>query len=242
VQSERSEMYEAALRVLHDAGRLFPCTLSRKDLASISSAPHGPDEETPYPASARPASLEAGWYEKLRMSAAPQAALRFRIDDEPITFVDRVQGRIEERVPGDFILKRRDGLYAYQLAVVVDDWLMRIDEVVRGSDLIGSTARQIQLLEALGARRPVHAHVPVVRNSAGEKLSKRDTALTLRSLMEAGVRAPQLVGYFAWSLGLIDRPVSTTASEITEVFSWNRIHREDLQLPENIVDVLKSIR
>ena len=88
----------------------------------------------------------------------------------------------------------------------------------------------------------MHAHVPVVRNAVGEKLSKRDSGLTLRSLMEAGVRAPQLVGYFAWSLGIIDRPIAATANEMTEAFAWNRVRREDLQLPDNFVDVLKSIR
>jgi len=242
VQSERGEVYEAALRVLHDAGRLFPCTLSRKDLASMSSAPHGPDEEAPYPVSARPSQLEDGWYERLRSDPAPAAALRFRVSDEPVAFVDRVYGPIADPVAGDFVLKRRDGLYAYQLAVVVDDWLMRIDEVVRGADLIGSTGRQIQLLEALGARRPVHAHVPVVRNAAGEKLSKRDRAITLASLREAGVRAEQLVGYLAWSLGLIDRPVAASAQELIEAFAWSRIRREDTRLPEDFVERVRLIK
>jgi glutamyl-tRNA synthetase len=241
-QSERSHIYEAALEVLHDAGRLFPCSLSRRELASISSAPHGTDEEAPYPASARPASLEPGWYEKLRSGSQQTAALRFRVRDEPVTFVDRVYGRIQDRVAGDFVLKRRDGLYAYQLAVVVDDWMMNIDEVVRGSDLIGSTARQIQLLEALGAKRPSHAHVPMVLGAAGEKLSKRDQALTLRSLREAGVRAAQLVGYMAWSLGLIDRPVAASAHELSQVFAWNRIGRDDWRLPADFVDQVRSLR
>ena len=87
----------------------------------------------------------------------PEAAIRFRVDPAPVVFTDRVQGTISERVDetvGDFVLKRRDGLYAYQLAVVVDDLLMEIDDVVRGADLLASTARQIQLIEALGAPRP----------------------------------------------------------------------------------------
>ena len=242
VQSERNEVYEAALRVLHDAGRLFPCTVSRKELASMASAPHGPDEEAPYPASLRPTSLEPGWFDALRASERPNAALRFLVRDEPVSFVDRVHGRVDQRAGGDFVLKRRDGLYAYQLAVVVDDWLMQIDEVVRGSDLLGSTARQIQLLEALGARRPAHAHVPVVRNARGEKLSKRDDALTVRSLREAGIRAPQLAGYFAWSLGLIDRPVAATTEELTSAFAWSRIGRDDWTLPEDFVEVVKALR
>lgn len=240
VQSERTAVYEGALRLLHDAGRLFPCTLSRKELQSISSAPHARDDEAPYPVSARPTALESDWYD--RMQASGGAALRFRISDETVRFVDRVHGEIEERVAGDFVLKRRDGLYAYQLAVVVDDWLMRIDEVVRGSDLLGSTARQIQLLEALGARRPSHAHVPMVLSSDGEKLSKRDHALTLRSLRDSGVRAPQLVGYLAWSLGMIETPIAVRAIDLIETFTWSRIPREDFRLPKDLPARLLALR
>ncbi|MFN2426971.1 MAG: tRNA glutamyl-Q(34) synthetase GluQRS [Candidatus Binatia bacterium] len=242
VQSERSSVYEAALRLLHDAGRLFPCTLSRKELSSISSAPHGRDEEAPYPASARPVSLAPGWYDEMQRGGSSLAALRLRVSEQPVRFLDRVHGEIEERVSGDFVLKRRDGLYAYQLAVVVDDWMMQIDEVVRGSDLLGSTARQIQLLEALGARRPMHAHVPMVLTTDGEKLSKRDDALTLRSLRESGVRAPQLVGYLAWSLGLVDHPVAIRASELAASFAWSRIKREDWRLPADFHDRLRALR
>jgi glutamyl-tRNA synthetase len=240
VQSERGGVYEAALRLLHDSGRLFPCTMSRKELSSIASAPHGRDEEAPYPASARPISLAPDWYDKLQDSAA--AALRFRVREESVRFVDRVYGEIEERVVGDFVLKRRDGLYAYQLAVVVDDWLMCIDEVVRGADLLGSTARQIQLLEALGARRPAHAHVPMVLTTDGEKLSKRDDALTLRALRESGIRAPQLVGYLAWSLGILDHPAAASAKDLIPTFTWNRIHREDWRLPSDFIDQLRALR
>ena len=242
IQSQRSEVYEAALNLLHDAGRLFPCTLSRKNLASISSAPHGRDEEAPYPASARPTSLPPDWYAALRRGGSTRAALRFRVRDEPVSFVDRIHGEISERVAGDFVLKRRDGLYAYQLAVVVDDWLMRIDEVVRGADLIGSTARQIQLLEALGAKRPSHAHVPMVLTAQGEKLSKRDDALTLRSLREDGVRSAQLVGYLAWSLGLLDKPVAAAPRDLLAGFAWSRIGREDWKLPERFAERLRELR
>jgi len=239
VQSERSDVYEAALRVLHEAGRLFPCTLSRRDLASIASAPQAGDEEAPYPASARPAWLASDWYEN-HLREAGAAALRFRVHDDPVRFVDRVHGDIEQRVAGDFVLKRRDGLYAYQLAVVVDDWLMHVDEVVRGADLLSSTARQLQLLDALGAERPSHAHVPMVLNAAGEKLSKRDSSLTLRSLREAGAGAPQLVGYLACSLGLIDRPAPVPASELVRTFSWQHIGRADWVLPPDFVDLVRA--
>ena len=245
LQSQRSMVYEAALRLLHDRNRLFPCRLSRRELASICSAPHPGEEEAAYPASARPRDLPLDWYERFLREEVPSAAIRFRVDDGPVRFVDRIHGEIEEHVDrsvGDFVLKRRDGLYAYQLAVVVDDWAMRIDEVVRGSDLLGSTARQVQLLEALGGRRPSYAHVPLVLGAGGEKLSKRDQALTLRSLRASGLRAAQVVGYLAWSLGLLDRPAAVSSRELLDVFAWNRVGREDFVLPADAVERMKALR
>jgi glutamyl-tRNA synthetase len=236
-QSQRSALYEEALRRLAEAGRLFPCRLSRKDLATAASAPHSA-EETPYPASLRPQSLEPDWFERLCGAAKADAAIRFRVQDRPVRFVDRVFGPITERVDlavGDFVLKRRDGLYAYQLAVVVDDLAMGIDEVVRGADLLASTARQIQLVEALGGTPPAYAHVPLMVSSRGEKLSKRDRGLTLRSLREAGVRPEAVAGYLAFSLGLLDRPEPCRPADLIPVFSWERIGRAEWVLPEDTI-------
>jgi len=234
-QSERSAFYEEALRRLADAGRLFPCRLSRKDLQAMASAPHG-GEEAPYPAALRPARLDPDWFERLRGAARPDAAVRFLVDSRSVSFIDRVQGPVTERVDlavGDFVLKRRDGLYAYQLAVVVDDLLMGIDDVVRGSDLLASTARQIQLIEALGGVPPEYAHVPLLVNARGEKLSKRDQGLTLRSLREAGVSPEAVAGYLAHSLGLIDRPEPCRPADLVPGFAWEKIGRADWRLPED---------
>jgi len=236
VQSERSDLYEAALRRLEAAGRLFPCRLSRKDLQAMATAPHGA-EETPYLASLRPVNLEPDWFERLCGMARPDAAIRFRIDEEAVSFTDRVFGSITERVDqavGDFVLKRRDGLYAYQLAVVVDDLAMGIDDVVRGADLLASTARQIQLIAALGGTLPAYAHVPLIVGTTGEKLSKRDQALTLRSLREEGARPEAVTGYLAFSLGLIDRPESCRPADLISQFSWEKIGRTDWTLPEGL--------
>jgi glutamyl-tRNA synthetase len=236
VQSERSGFYEAALRRLAAAGRLFPCRLSRKDLQAMASAPHG-GEEAPYPASLRPGTLEPDWFERLCGMARPDAAIRFRVDDRPTTFTDRVFGVLTEQVDlavGDFVLKRRDGLYAYQLAVVVDDLLMGIDDVVRGADLLASTARQIQLIEALGGAPPAYAHVPLMRSPQGEKLSKRDKGLTLRSLREEGARPEAVTGYLAYSLGLLDRPESCRPIDLVPLFAWEKIGRVDWTLPESL--------
>jgi glutamyl-tRNA synthetase len=241
VQSLRSVMYEEAIDRLAAAGRLFPCRRSRKDLQTLASAPHGLEGTVPYPAVFRPGRLDPDWLGRLRASDRPDAALRFLVHDRPVEWIDPIYGPQTERVDrtvGDFVLKRRDGLWAYQLAVVVDDLLMGIDEVVRGADLLDSTARQIQLIEALGGNPPAYAHIPLVVNAQGEKLSKRDAGLTLRSLREAGVRPQALVGYLGWSLGLLERPEPCAAAEMIDWFAWKRIGTESWVLPE---DLAKSV-
>lgn len=243
VQSRRSALYEEALRHLAGAGRLFPCRLSRKDLQAMASAPHG-GEEAPYPASLRPGVPDPDWFQRLCDAAKPDAAIRFLVDDQPVTFEDRVYGPLTERVDlavGDFVLKRRDGLYAYQLAVVVDDLAMGIGDVVRGADLLASTARQIQLIAALGGTPPEYAHVPLVVNAGREKLSKRDQGLTLRSLREAGVSPEAVAGYLAHSLGLLDRPLPCRPGDLVPLFSWRRIARADWVLPEDLAGLLAGI-
>jgi glutamyl-tRNA synthetase len=235
VQSERTAFYEEALDRLAAAGRLFPCRRSRKDLQALASAPHGPETGAPYPASFRPQHLEPGWYEELRNMAHPDAAIRFRVDDRPVEWTDRVYGPRVERVSetvGDFVLKRRDGLYAYQLAVVVDDLAMGVDDVVRGADLLDSTARQIQLIESLGGTPPAYAHVPLVVGPEGEKLSKRDRGLSLASLRAAGVTPEALTGWLASSLGLIDRPEPCRPADLVPLFAWEKIRREEVRGPE----------
>ena len=241
-QSERSAFYDAALRRLAAAGRVFPCRLSRKDLQAMASAPHGA-EEAPYPASLRPRELDSDWFEQLCGAGRPDAAIRFRVHDRPVSFLDRVQGPITERVDlavGDFVLKRRDGLWAYQLAVVVDDLAMEIDDVVRGADLLASTARQIQLIEALGGEPPAYAHVPLMVNARGEKLSKRDQGLTLRSLRDAGIHPEAVAGYLAHSLGLLDRPEPCGPADLLPVFAWEKIGRSDWVLPEDLAGLLAT--
>jgi glutamyl-tRNA synthetase len=241
-QSERSAFYEEALRKLAAAGHLFPCHLSRKDLQAMASAPHG-GEEAPYPASLRPRDVDPAWFDRLCTAPRPDAAIRFLVDERPVTFVDRVYGSLTERVDlavGDFVLKRRDGLYAYQLAVVVDDLLMGIDDIVRGADLLASTARQIQLLEALGGTPPAYAHVPLVVSPQREKLSKRDQGLTLRSLRDAGVHPEELVGYLAFSLGLLDRSEPCRPADLVSLFTWERIRRENWRLPEDLLGIFRA--
>lgn len=247
LQSERGPLYRAALDRLAAAGHLFPCRLSRKELAEIATAPHGSAGEAAYPRALRPAEPAADWYPRLRAGGDPAAALRFRVDDGVVGFDDGIfcpQREDTAAAVGDFVLERRDGLFAYQLAVVVDDLAMGIDEVVRGADLLSSTARQILLIRALGGTVPAYAHVPLVVNPAGEKLSKRDRGLTLAELRAAGVESHALVGYLAWSLGLRDRPDAASPAELVAEqaggLDWGRISREPFALPEDLIAQLRG--
>ncbi|HYE58256.1 MAG TPA: tRNA glutamyl-Q(34) synthetase GluQRS [Rhodothermales bacterium] len=237
-QSARGAIYEAALRQLAETGRLFPCRRSRRDLAGLASAPHGAEGLPPYPREWRPQALAADWFE-----TEADCALRFRVSDGLVCFDDRVQGRVCEDVAaavGDFVLRRRDGLYAYQLAVVVDDLAMGITEVVRGADLLDSTARQIQLIEALGGNPPAYAHVGLVVNEAGEKLSKRDAALSLAALREAGVAPEAVVGWLGWSLGLWEVPCPARA--LVERFAWKHVSPGTVVAPGDLPDRLCAAR
>jgi glutamyl-Q tRNA(Asp) synthetase len=165
-QSERKPRYEAALARLSAAGLVYRCRCSRREIAD--SSPAGPDGLV-YPGTCR----------ELRLDASTPGAERLRSEGEPIAFVDRVQGRITQEVErdiGDFVLKRRDGLHAYQLAVVVDDADQGVTDVVRGADLLASTPRQILLQHRLGLPTPRYLHFPVAIDERGEKLSKQNLA------------------------------------------------------------------
>jgi glutamyl-Q tRNA(Asp) synthetase len=165
-QSERTALYEAALERLRAAGLTYRCRCSRKEIADSGIIGL---EGAIYPGTCR----------ELRLAPAPGTAERMRAPEAPIAFDDRVQGRIGHDVAreiGDFILKRRDGLHAYQLAVVVDDADQGITDVVRGADLLWSTPRQVALQRALGFATPSYLHVPVATNERGEKLSKQTLA------------------------------------------------------------------
>jgi glutamyl-tRNA synthetase len=196
-QSARRELYLDAWRRLLDGGWIYPCDCSRKDLAQASTAPHDDNDEPLYPGTCRarrmmrdtslgskldPNDLGANW--------------RIRVPDgESIEFDDRRMRRqrfVAGRDFGDFLVWRRDDVPAYQLAVVVDDAAMRITEVVRGADLLRSTARQILLQRALGLATPEYFHCPLLTDDSGTRLAKRHDALCLRTLREQGL-APEQV-------------------------------------------------
>lgn len=227
-QSERYPYFRDALAKLSASGRVYGCTCSRADLKRLASAPHAGEEGPVYPGICRAKALA------IDTSCEPDpkqrsAALRFHVASGTVCFDDLLAGRfcqdVAEQV-GDFVVRRADGLYAYQLAVVVDDGAMAINQVVRGADLLDSTPRQIQLLEALGLPVPTYAHVPLVLNEAGERLAKRDQATSIRQMREAGVRPEAIAGVLAASLGLLEAPEPLTLAELVPQFSWDRVRRE----------------
>lgn len=171
-QSRRDDAYQEALERLAAAGLVYPCGCSRAEIARIASAPHGSSDELAYPGICR-SGLAAG--------RSPRA-LRIRVPDFEIGFVDGILGDYRQRLPtvcGDFVVKRADGLFAYHLATVVDDAAAGVNQVVRGADLLFSTPRQIYLQEQLGCDRPAYWHLPLVTAPDGSKLSKRDSAVSL---------------------------------------------------------------
>ena len=190
-QSERRGHYLNAWKMLHDEGMIYPCSCSRKDVAQAAGAPNDLDDEPVYPGKCRPVSGAA----HLRPSETEAAVTtgvnwRFRVPDgDEIRFTDLHLGPqrfIAGRDFGDFIVWRRDDVPAYQLAVVVDDAAMGITEVVRGADLLKSTARQILLFRALGLPLPDYYHCDLVRDEAGVRLAKRHDSLSIRKLRESG--------------------------------------------------------
>ena len=195
-QSERHEQYlEAWRRLLH--GRfIYPCRCSRKDLAQAVSAPQGNDDEGPiYPGTCRPS-------ETVQNDFASPSGINWRFlvpDGEAIEFDDRHFGRqsfVAGRDFGDFLVWRRDDVPSYQLACVVDDAAMQMTEVVRGADLLLSTARQILLYRALGLEPPAWYHCPLVVDDKGQRLAKRHDALSIRALRERGMQ-PEDVRHMA---------------------------------------------
>ncbi len=214
-QSSRDAAYERALSQLEAAGLIYPCTCSRKEIAAIASAPHG-DEGPRYPGTCRMGVTKPG----------QPGALRFVFEDPSPGFEDALCGSYPEgQVAGDFVLRRADGTWAYQLAVVVDDAEAGISEVIRGSDLLSSTPRQIALYRALGYAVPRFAHVGLVVGADGIRLATRHEALPIESLREAGRSAEQVVGELAFSLGLTVTDAPIRAEELVPSFELTGISR-----------------
>jgi len=191
-QSERGPLYAAVFSKLRDQGFVYPCTCSREDVRRALNAPHAGEDEPVYPGTCRPPNGGGPTAHTRNPPASPRVNWRFRVPDgEVVRFNDGFYGGqqfVAGKDFGDFVVWRHDGLPAYQLAVVVDDASMGITEVVRGEDLLRSTARQLLLYRALGWSPPRFCHCPLLRDESGARLAKRHDALSLRALRAQGAR------------------------------------------------------
>ncbi len=224
-QRNCTPLYAAALTRLEELGLIYPCFCSRGELHA-ASAPHRADGVLLYAGTCRGLTPE----QRLQRAALRRPALRIVVPDRTISFTDGNLGPYHEKLSaqcGDFILRRSDGVHAYQLAVVVDDGRMGVTEVVRGSDLLDSTPRQIWLQGLLGLPTPQYYHVPLLLAPDGRRLSKRDRDMDL-GVLRQHMTAPQLVGRLAALLGLLEKAEDITPEELIPLFHWSKVPKRDI--------------
>lgn len=223
LQSLRGEIYEDALEKLKATGLTYPCFCTRADIMA-TQAPHQSDGRVIYAGTCRPKNMPCHIVEPERKHAT-----RIFVPDMDIDFTDRVYGgqRVNlSRHCGDFVVRRADGAWAYQLAVVVDDIAMGINEVVRGCDLLLSSAQQIYLYQLFNQTPPEYAHVPLICNLSGQRLSKRDKGLDMECL-RLKYTPEQILGLLAYTAGIIDRNEPVSASDLVGQFDWDKIKAEE---------------
>lgn len=224
-QSRRTEIYAEYFRKLAHQGLIYPCYCTRAERLA-ASAPHRSDGICVYDGRCRRLTPQ----ECEQLAASRHPAWRVAVPAQEICFADLCQGPYREQLDrdcGDFILRRSDGVYAYQLAVVVDDALMGVDQVVRGRDLLDSTPRQIWLNETLGFSIPEYAHIPLLLAPDGRRLSKRDRDMELGQIQSL-YTAPELVGRLAHLAGLIPEYAPVTPTQLIPLFSWNKVGKDDI--------------
>ena len=218
-QSERTPLYTAALERLDAEGLLYPCWCTRAEIREAASAPHGASLEGAYPGTCLRLSVAE---REARRAGGRPAALRVRAAGARVAFEDRVCGPVEGLVD-DFVVRRNDGVIAYNLAVVVDDAEQGIDEVVRGADLLDSTPRQLWLGARLGLTPPRHAHVPLVRGPDGARLAKRHGAVTLADRARLGQSPEDVRAELAASVGLAETGERPATDELVGRFDPDRM-------------------
>lgn len=221
-QSRRTDVYAHYLHQL--AQYTYPCTCTRNEILA-AQAPHESDGRIVYPGTCRPANGR-----QLLFNSQRPAATRILVPDEVMTYDDRVYGPQAVNLAthcGDFILRRSDGVFAYQLAVVVDDALSGVTEIVRGRDLLLSAAQQLYLYRLLGFDAPRYCHHPLLVNRQGQRLCKRDRSLALSALRQHYTSA-DIIGLLAYTTGLTPTRDALTPGELLKYFDWSKIGCDDL--------------
>ncbi len=222
-QSCRSAVYDRYFEKLRDEGLLYPCYCTRARLHGVN-APHLADGTYVYDGRCRALT------EAQRAAFSQPPSWRVRVPDSTRTLCDRLQGTYSQNLSaecGDFVVRRADGCYVYQLAVTVDDGEAGVTEVVRGVDLLSSAPRQMYLQELFGFSQPQYAHVPLLVAPDGRRLSKRDRDLDLGQLFLQ--HSPEkIIGNLAFSCGLLEKNEPISARELLGAFSWEKIQKEDI--------------
>ena len=231
-QSERFDLYRAAIDRLGELGVVYPCYCTRREIRDASTAPHGePVPDGAYPGTCRELTTAE---RRRRELDGRRPALRLRTDGERYSVDDVVAGRFVGAID-DVVLQRNDGVPAYNLAVVVDAHLQSVTEVVRGDDLLLSTPRQIHLQRLLGYDTPVYAHVPLVVGADGVRLAKRHGAVTSAGLADQGVGPTQLLSVLAASLGIGRPGDAATMRDVVAGFAWTRVPRQPFTWSDDLL-------
>ncbi|MEM1451431.1 MAG: tRNA glutamyl-Q(34) synthetase GluQRS [Planctomycetota bacterium] len=230
LQSTRKDAHDAAIADLAGRGLAYPCICTRREIEEAASAPHADGGETPYPGtcSGRFASAE-----EARARSGRDPAMRLRVPTGSVEVVDGVLGTVDVDVAaaaGDFVIARKDGSAAYQLATPLDDAFQGVTEVVRGDDLVPSAARQHLVCEALGLDVPAQFHVPLVHEADGRRLAKRAGSLSLQELRAAGARSEEVVLWAARVSGLGGAECPAPAAAWLDGFRWERVPTERVLL------------
>ena len=227
-QSERAESYRRALAALAERGLTYPCFCTRAELHP-ENAPNLGDTQVVY--NRRCASLTSEEISAKKLLRRP--AIRLRVPDADVRFTDCLQGEVCENLErdcGDFVLQRSDGLFGYQLAVVVDDADSKVTEVVRGRDILSSTPRQIYLQRCLGYAQPDYIHIPLLTDADGRRLAKREGDTDLTALSRK-YTAEELIGLLACAAGLLEEPRPSTLKSLIPLFDWHKVPASDIRLP-----------
>lgn len=221
-QSERSDIYRDALDRLTQGGHTYPCFCTRAQLMSLA-APNLGDTQVVYPGTCAHLTAE----ESAKRALVRPPAIRLRVPEEKVSFADGLYGRQTENLArdcGDFVLRRSDGLYGYQLAVVVDDALSGVTEVVRGRDILSATPRQLYLQRLLGYETPSYWHIPLLVDAQVRRLAKRDKDLDLTALAKRFTPA-DICGCLACSVGLLDEVCPVPLEGLIPLFDWAKVRR-----------------
>ena len=230
-QSERTATYEKYFTQLTEKKLVYPCFCSRAQL-HVADAPHASDGRVVYAGTCR--RLTAA--EILAKTKKRSPAARLILPDADVAFCDGCYGPQSFNLArdwGDIIIRRSDGVFAYQLAVTVDDGLMGVTQVVRGSDLLSSSAPQIYLYRTLGFKEPEFLHLPMLITQEGARLAKRDKAVDMGFLHEQLAGPEPLIGFIAWLLGQIEKPEPLKATDVLPLFDRKKIPGHDLVIPGN---------